>query len=283
MKLLNHSFTFTILVLLIKVCPALSQETSFNKVSLPDESLSGTVSGITQDLKGNIWFACQRLFRYDGTHLKSYVHDPLNAGSVAISYIECVFADRDGNIWAGTYGDGLEKFDPNAGVFTHYRHDEKDSSSISGDTVTCILQDHEGFLWVGDDYRGLNRMDIKTGKFIHYRHKESDPNSLSFDQVRVIYEDREGVIWVGTGAPFLDEDPGKKGGLSRFNRKTGTFTCYLHNENDPHSLIDNRVRAIFEDSHGNFWVGTAGDGLHTMDRKMAFSKGTPMTLHIPKN
>ena len=35
---------------------------------------------------------------------------------------------------------------------------------------------------------------------------------------------------------------------------------------DPHSLINNKVNAILEDSKGNFWVGTAGDGLHTMDR-----------------
>ena len=64
-----------------------------------------------------------------------------------------------------------------------------------------------------------------------------------------------------------DENPDKKGGLNRFNKNTGTFTRYLHDEKDPHSLIDNRVRAIFEDSYGNFWIGTAGDGLHTMDRE----------------
>jgi ligand-binding sensor domain-containing protein len=40
----------------------------------------------------------------------------------------------------------------------------------------------------------------------------------------------------------------------------------VHSDTDPHSLIDNPVRAIYEDSFGNFWVGTSGDGLHTMDR-----------------
>ena len=79
-------------------------------------------------------------------------------------------------------------------------------------------------------------------------------------------------MWIGTGSPFLgkNENPDKKGGLNRFNKSTGTFTHYLHDEKDQHSLIDNRIRAIFEDSYGNFWIGTAGDGLHTMDR----TKGT---------
>ena len=130
------------------------------------------------------------------------------------------------------------------------------------------MQDHEGFLWIGTEHGGLNRMDTKTGKFTHYRHNENDPASLSYDMVRAIYEDKAGALWIGTGSPFLDKNanPGKKGGLNRFNKNTGGFTRYLHDENNVHSLIDDRVRAIFEDSYGNFWVGTAGDGLHTMDR-----------------
>jgi len=41
----------------------------------------------------------------------------------------------------------------------------------------------------------------------------------------------------------------------------------MHDAKDPHSLIDNKVAAAYEDSHGTFWVGTGSDGLHTMDRK----------------
>src|SRR6185436_4493342 len=55
--------------------------------------------------------------------------------------------------------------------------------------------------------------------------------------------------------------------LNLFHRDNGTFTRYMHDPKDPHSLNGNKVRAIFEDSYGNFWIGTEGDGLHTMDRK----------------
>ena len=82
--------------------------------------------------------------------------------------------------------------------------------------------------------------------------------------VRSLYEDHQGVLWIGTGFPFL---PLKGGGLNRFDRKTGTFTRYMHDPNNPHSLINDKIRAIFEDSKGIFWVGTQGDGLHIMDRK----------------
>ena len=259
------------LICLLSLSRGLAQDLRFNKVPLPEETNGQVITGITQDPSGNIWFARSGLYQFDGIHMKSYLHDPLNNGSLSFGIVECIFADRSGNIWAGVRSSGLEMLDPGSGVFTHYRHNEKDSSSLSGDTVTCILQDREGFLWIGTNFNGLNKMDPQTGKFIHYRHKENDPTSLSCDQVRVIYEDKKGTLWIGGGSPFHgEENPGKKGGLSRFNPTTGKFTNYLHNENDPHSLIDDRVRALFEDSQGNFWVGTAGDGLHTMNRE----KGT---------
>lgn len=40
----------------------------------------------------------------------------------------------------------------------------------------------------------------------------------------------------------------------------------MHEPANPQSLVDNQITAIFEDSRGTFWVGTAGDGLHTMNR-----------------
>ncbi|HKK11288.1 MAG TPA: two-component regulator propeller domain-containing protein, partial [Flavobacteriaceae bacterium] len=43
---------------------------------------------------------------------------------------------------------------------------------------------------------------------------------------------------------------------------------------------NNKVRAIFEDSQGTFWVGTAGDGLHIMDReKGTFKRLTYDPMH----
>ena len=289
MKPTFHFITFIILML-ASTCRVFSQDIRFNKVSLPDEINEETVIGITQDLHGNIWLclsASSGLYQYDGAQFKSFVHDQFNPNSLADNYVECVYADKSGNIWAGTYGFGLDKFDPQTGNFTHYRHSEKDPYSISGDSITCIIQDRQGFLWIGTNWNGLDRMDPATGKFTHYKYNKNDPTSLSFNQIRALFEDKQGVIWVGTGANGPAENPGKKGGLNRFNNNTGTFTRYMHDKNNANTLVDDRVRAIFEDSHGNFWVGTAGDGLHTMDRasgtfeRHAFDPAHPDKLSRP--
>jgi hypothetical protein len=55
------------------------------------------------------------------------------------------------------------------------------------------------------------------------------------------------------------------GGLNKFNRTTGKFTRYLHDDKDPHSLINNFVQSILKTVRV-ILVGTSGDGLHMMDR-----------------
>jgi ligand-binding sensor domain-containing protein/signal transduction histidine kinase len=248
-----------------------TQDIHFSLVNLPPEAEYARISGMTQDQQGYLWLATANgLYKYDGYQYTSYLSQPLNPNSLESNYIECIAAAKDGSIWIGHNPvPGLERLDPQTGIFTHFHHLENDPSSIACDTVAAILQDHEGTIWIGTRH-GLDKYDGKTNKFIHYGHIPNDRSSLSYDGVRVIYEDKQGTIWVGTGVPFYSETAGNEGGLNKLNRQTGKFTRYLHDENDPHSLTDNRIRALFEDSHGNFWVGTAGDGLHIMNKE----KGT---------
>ena len=130
-------------------------------------------------------------------------------------------------------------------------------------------------------------LNKKTGKFIRYLEKTNDSTSLSNDQVRAIYQDREGVLWIGCGSPYNNETPAGEGGLNRMDMKTGKFTRYMHDPNNPHTLVNSMVRALYEDSRGNFWVGTFGDGLHIMDRKkgtftrLAYDASHPEKLSSP--
>lgn len=226
----------------------------------------GKINAITQDKLGFMWFSDQvnaSIVRYDGSYMKRYQHDPKNPNSLGGYYPECLYADGSGIIWIGFYGQGLDRFDPLTDTFTHYSHDPKDPKSLAHDYVSAVLVDHLGNVWVGTN-GGLDLLDQETGTFKHFSLQANDSTSLSCDTVRALYEDKSGTIWVGTGFAYDQID---EGGLNRFDRNTESFTRFLHDPDDPQSLIDNKVRAIFEDSKGNFWVGTKGDGLHSMDRK----------------
>lgn len=252
--------------LVLKAAALHGQDIFFNEIKPPPGKPFLHITGMVQDKRGYMWFASKNgLFRYDGYTLKQYRNDPLNQNSLSSDALESICIDKDGIIWIGTFSAGVERFDPVKESFTHFKHDANDPSSINNDSVSVVFADRNGVLWVGAHC--LDRFEAKTGKFIHYRHKAFDKTSISSNTVRAIYEDRSSNLWIGTGSvygPYGDDF--EDGGLNKMDRKTGTFISYKNDPRDPHTLINNKVRAIFEDSKGNFWVGTAGDGLHTMNR-----------------
>ena len=259
--------TITVVVLLLAGA-AISQQPKFNRVFDNATINWGSITGITQDRLGYIWVGTSQilangsggLHRYDGTRIISFRHDPQNPNSIANNWIHCVMADSLDAVWVGTFGFGLDRLDLSTNTFTHFRHNPNDGSSLSNDTVTAILEDHLGNIWVGT-FGGLDLLNKKTGKFTHYRNNPNDSSSLSSNYIQVIYEDRQGVLWIGCFDFFRGV-----GGLNKFNRTSGNFVRYKHDPGNPNSIANNEVGAIFEDSRGNFWVGTAGEGLHTMDR-----------------
>ena len=234
----------------------------------------GKINAVVQDKQGFIWLADQNnasVIRYDGYRMVGYRNDPFNDNSLGPAFPETLFADSTGIIWIGLLGMGLDRLDPVTDSFTHYRHRPGDPRSLSNDTVNAIFIDHKGLFWIGTK-NGLNLFDHKTGTFTRFHYDANDPNSLSNDHVRSIYEDRTGTIWIGTGFAW---EPDNEGGLNRFYRETGKFQRFKHEPDNPYSLIDNKVRAVYEDSRGNFWVGTRNNVLHRMDRATGRFKRYP--------
>jgi signal transduction histidine kinase/ligand-binding sensor domain-containing protein len=243
-----------------------SQQIHFEPVHYKGDGSANNFTMLTQDHLGYIWITSSEsgIYRYDGTDFINFQHNNKNANTVASNYTFCIYADSANNLWIGTYGAGLDLFNPVIDSFTHYRHDPKNNLSLSNDTVISILEDHLGNIWIGTRGGGLDLLDRKSGGFRHYFHQENISSSLSNNKVFTIYEDRQGTLWVGCGSLF---DAKQDGGLNRFDRATGGFTRFLHDPADPNSMATNKVKALFEDSKGNFWVGTSGDGLHIMDRQ----------------
>lgn len=276
---------FPFLFIFIVVYPTLAQKITFNRVSNPEGVHLQIINSITQDNYGYMWFAVfnSGLWRYDGYQFRNYRHIPGDTTSLASNGIETIYTDSKGMIWIASQASGLDRLDPATGIVSHFRSNKNDLKSLVSDSITSVVEDQDGSIWVGT-MEGLNRLDQKTGFFTRYQNDPNDSTSLSNNQVSVLYKDRQGRVWIGTGRGKQNNNktPGQTGGLNLFNRNTEKFVRYMHNSNDPRSLINNRIGALLEDSKDNFWVNTAGDGLHKMDRENGIVERLPYDPKHPE-
>jgi ligand-binding sensor domain-containing protein len=74
------------------------------------------------------------------------------------SDVIAITEDRRGDLWIGSYGAGLSRFDRRTGRFKTYLHEPDNPSSLSNNIVSRMLIDDAGVMWVGT-YNGLNRFD----------------------------------------------------------------------------------------------------------------------------
>ncbi|CAG0930332.1 two-component system, NarL family, sensor histidine kinase EvgS [Thermoflexales bacterium] len=149
-----------------------------------------------------------------------------------------------GQLWLGSFNQGIYKYDVATGQAKQYAHDPDDPNSLANNTTWVLKEDKAdpNILWVPTQGGGLDRFDKTTESFTHYRHNPEDSTSSGANQVFDVYEDQAGNFWVGTGG----------GGLNKFDKAAGTFQRY----NKENHFPTNEVRTILEDVAGNLWLGT---------------------------
>ncbi|MCH6235743.1 hybrid sensor histidine kinase/response regulator transcription factor [Cognataquiflexum rubidum] len=272
-------FFFFILVHISFLCRG--QEVKITPIPYPLDQFLTNIVGMCQDEEGFIWLAdnYNGLIKYDGSSKKLYKTDPDNPNSLFSNRLETITAGKGGIIWIGSAQNGLDRFDPSSETFTHYQHDTNVSSTLVDDQISALLEDPAGTLWVGTG-KGLDTLNQKTGEFVPIEDNSPSGILLQSANVRVIYEDQTGTIWIGAGNAFGPQNH-PSAGLYQFERKSGLITHYRHDPKDPISLIGQNIRAIFEDSQGNFYVGTDGDGLHIMNRERGTFQRMPIDPNNP--
>jgi signal transduction histidine kinase/ligand-binding sensor domain-containing protein/DNA-binding response OmpR family regulator len=150
---------------------------------------------------------------------------------------------------------GLVSFDKKNNKIDHSKPDIHNSSSLSGKAVTTILKDSQNNIWVGTYNSGVNFVDRHRKEFEHYQINFKN-DGLFNNNIRAIFQDSRGNIWIGT-----KED----GGLSKFNRNSGTFVHYKPNENSSKSLSDDYVFCIEEIDPTHLMIGTLKKGIDIFD------------------
>lgn len=206
--------------------------------------------------------------------------------------------DKLGNMWFGSYGGGVTRYDGK--YFSNYT----EKHGLPSNRILDMIQDSYGTIWFATD-RGVCRFNGKH--FIHFKGIDGIANGV----VLSVFEDSKRNIWFGTFeglAMFKRNDsPESKrstiasndtlnipvsGIITVYSKKNGLLndhvssiyedfrgniwfgspsgvTCFNGKNfkiyNEDHGLAGSLIRSISEDKHGNLWFGTLGGGVSCFD------------------
>jgi ligand-binding sensor domain-containing protein/DNA-binding CsgD family transcriptional regulator len=225
------------------------------------ESLSDdNVTSLFRDASGIIWVGTVRgglnKCLAGQAKFEHYKHNSSNPRSLSRNDVRALLEDASGRIWAGL-DKGLDRIDRTQGVVAHFGFGPAGKAAPSPGAVRAILEDRTGRVWLGTEGDGLARLDPATGAIIHYHSDGRNPNSLSHNRINALWMDRQkpDTLWIGS-----------QRGLNKFEMRTGRWTRFLNDPDDPASLSGNIITALHEDSAGSLWVGTR-EGLNRMDKE----------------
>jgi hypothetical protein len=257
-----------------------------------EQAIEDRVSQILPDQQGRVWMATLQkgLYRYNAVedNFTRFAHDYVLKNSLASNNVYCLFADKEGGIWAGTEGYGVDWFYPDRNHFSNIQITFNQQPTLRGDWCRAACEDINGKLWLGTD-KGLSCFDFSTQQLTNRFNAPGGKKILHSNSIRSLAADKKGNVWIGTGAGLNRYDT-RTGKIEFMNEKQGIpaiFTwCILVDHKDDvwvggnsgiyrwneqaHRFEDfkkdsllskytNRVvRTMYQDSKGRYWFGVGG-------------------------
>lgn len=198
----------------------LSAKFRFSDVKAPAKN----VKAIARTDDGRIWFGAEDGLYYAdqipaGSSNKSGALNKLSASN-GIN-IWSLAPGRSQDLWIGTYGSGLFRFDLKTNRMSAVRAYDKTITIPAIQYIKSLYCNEQKKLWIGFWGVGLARLDPVTADYQSWLHDADDPHSLSHNDVWVIFQDSRERLWVGTNG----------GGLNLFQEeKGGTFSHWVAGE-----------------------------------------------------
>jgi ligand-binding sensor domain-containing protein len=230
------------------------------------------IEAIIQTRDRHIWLGFRNdLVRFDGLQFKS-AQEIVKRSLKGFEFVT-LFEDHNGDIWAGSYGNGLVRLHQE--TITVFNKDD----GLPSDFVWAIQEDKEGTLWVGTEHGGIAWFE--NGRF-----KRLDQIGASDEIISAILPDKDGGVWIGshhsgllhwldhrmvsypTGpaneseailAMALDHDRGIWIGTE--NGKLLYFKNNQFQKVSADGLTGVQIQKLLVDRDGILWIGTFGSGL----------------------
>ncbi|MCY4561037.1 MAG: response regulator [Flavobacteriaceae bacterium] len=214
-------------------------------------------------------------------------------GTPEPSIVRTFWKDDALNIWMGTDGDGLFKFNKEVQFEARFTKVNNLPGTLVNNTINDIFEDRQGNIWIGTAWRGLSVWKKETENLKHYYSDgigfDSDPilslyknngslwmgldgqglNVLNMDTKNITRFDKESSVNVESNFVQCIRPSGKDqywlgtftNGLILFDKNKGVVKKYKRSETDQNSLPFDDVRDVIVEPSGNLWIATWGGGL----------------------
>ena len=173
------------------------------------------------------------------------------SGTQIGEYVVEIFEDSNGNIWFGTLGKGVAKYNPTASeAQPRLRYFSMDDG-LADNTVTAMAGDPQGNLWIGT-HSGLSFYNGYTFKSFHQE------DGLCNERVSDLLFDAAGTLWIATwdGVCYYKANSFHTFPLPVPEMKLEDYQTTMH-----------WVTEILEDAKGNLWFCRDGYGVLKYDGK----------------
>lgn len=174
---------------------------------------------------------------------ESFVNLPIISNGEVLQnlLVYSLAADVAGNMWIGTLGDGLFRYNIKSGTFEHYTAAQY-PEAFSSDIIVKVLLDHDNNIWVASSGGALlSRYNPENNRFTTFR-VEDTLTRMPISRISTMCQDSFGDIWI---AGYACE-------LYKFELSRLTFTC--NKPDDSKSF--GRVRSMIEYAPGVMMLGT---------------------------
>jgi signal transduction histidine kinase/streptogramin lyase len=160
--------------------------------------------------------------------------------------IASLYKDEDGIIWAGNWGQGLNKINRVTNEVEQFSTRLKGNHYIPNDFIHVIFRDSGNRIWLGTR-NGILIYDKPGNKFVPWNDYFKNPLLPSFKNVRIsmIIQDNSSNYWIGT-----------PNGLYKINLNQSTVEVFRKELDIDHQLSGNLIYCLLEDSEGLIWIAT---------------------------
>lgn len=176
--------------------PSNNQITHHNEKEFQTHSINtSSIRKVIIDYKDQIWIATIggvfKIKKEKGNFLVSSLNDVTGKLNTSQDIISSIFEDFNHNIWFGTLGNGLFKFNTKTNNFIQYNKE----NGLIHENIFSITQTNENILWVGGN-QGLSKLNLAKNSFTNFTKKDG-LLSNSFNH-NAVFRDNNNTLYFGT-------------------------------------------------------------------------------------